>query len=180
MDPATADPAELSAAYIAFQSVAAGIIPVLLIAYAFQLGVTRIWEHEEPIYRAIFPYYVGSVAGLMIVGEITAVSALMQEADNAFCRIVPLAAIVVPMFYIALGVVAEAQEKRAGFDWVKDFAEWHERGRLLREARDTRRAQRRARRSGTKKWFAQRPIPKPSLADVLLGGVDPLPLTPGR
>ena len=135
----------MSPSVIAFYAAVATIVPVLFLAFAFQLGVRRLWQLEEPIYRAIFPVYVGVHGCLAIAAEGAALSALITESDSDLSRALSWLGIIIPMLYLVIGLVFEARELHADFSWDDAFRESREQSQRLDAARERRRAEFRAR-----------------------------------
>jgi hypothetical protein len=134
----------VSSSVIAFYATIAGVVPVLFLAFAFSLGLRRLWHLEEPIYQAFFPLYVGIHGLVALTSEIAALNALITETDNDATRVIAWAGVVMPMLMIVIGLTMEAREIQATFDWDDAFEQSRQRAELLRAARNRRRARRKA------------------------------------
>jgi hypothetical protein len=111
----------MSTTAMAYYAAVATVIPVLFLAFGFQLGLSDLWRYEEPGYRIIFPWYVGAHGALAIAAEGAAVLALLQPVDNAATRLLTLAGIFVPMLYLVLVLVLKAREMKTGTNWTNVF-----------------------------------------------------------
>ncbi len=159
--------ASVDASEIAFYAAAAGLIPILLFAIAFHMTLESWWEHEEPIYRAIFPYYVGAIVTLMLAGEIVGLGVLASGDDFPGAKLIVIGGVVVPLLYLSMAVVLRAAEIYENFSWPRAFEEWEAVSARKRAAQDRRAAERAAMRA------ARREIPRWTLFKAGLRGIPP-------
>ncbi|MEW6581409.1 MAG: hypothetical protein AB1416_01430 [Actinomycetota bacterium] len=132
----------MNAGEIAFYASTAGLIPILLMAVAFQLTLEKWWELEEPVYRAIFPYMVGGVTLFMSLAEIVALAALAGNEDFYGSKVLVLLGVVLPLLLLGATIVTQAAEIHEDFSWSKAFEEWEAVATRKRQAQDRRAAER--------------------------------------
>lgn len=158
----------VSASLIAFYSIVATVVPVLFIAFAFQLGLGKLWKYEEPIYQAYFPVYIALHGCLGLIAEACAIFALLSGSDSDWMRVLGIFGIFVPMSYLVLGLIYEAREMHADFSWERAFQENQQRAEQIREARGRRLEENARRRTASRR--ALRDGPDVSLGSPLGNG----------